>query len=383
MTPPVTISLSRLFDIQTSARRVPPIEGLRGFSAMLVFFVHFHTIFGSLVSATPLFLISRFLFNLGHCGVDVFFALSGFVIYGPLVSRPVPYLGFIRRRIVRLYPVYTAVFAAYLVASALAPSYSKLPAALPERARFLLSSFLMLPGILPIPPLITVAWSLSYELFFYLSLPLVIRLLRMSLWPRHARVAFWGCACLAFFLACFSVSFPHPRILMFGCGILLWEVGAARTSVSRLSQWLAAAAFLSALSLAGSRSSATFTAPTSALVPWAAAVLPLLFLGTFAVVRAAIAGSGFLGRLFSLNGLRYFGNFSYSYYLIHGAVLLGCREVYRALDLPSRLSSTAFLLLALAAFAATTVAAAVLFLAVERPLSLSSPAQARRPSIAA
>ena len=29
----------------------------------------------------------------------------------------------------------------------------------------------MLPGLLPIKPIITVAWSLSYEWFFYLTLP--------------------------------------------------------------------------------------------------------------------------------------------------------------------------------------------------------------------
>jgi peptidoglycan/LPS O-acetylase OafA/YrhL len=64
---------------------------------------------------------------------------------------------------------------------------------------YLFANFLMLPGILPIVPLITVAWSLSYELSFYLTLPLLIKWLHIPAWPRPARIAFFlalATACL-------------------------------------------------------------------------------------------------------------------------------------------------------------------------------------------
>src|SRR5258708_4934434 len=109
------------FEVQAGAARLLPMEGMRGLSALLVFFVHFHALFGSRIEQSPVHLISLSLATLGHCGVDVFFALSGFIIYGMLLRKPHGYFSFVRRRIGRLYPAFTAIFLVYLCLSIALP----------------------------------------------------------------------------------------------------------------------------------------------------------------------------------------------------------------------------------------------------------------------
>ena len=192
--------------------------------------------------------------------MDVFFALSGYIIYGILLKkRPAPYFQFVGRRIVRLYPAFTAVFLFYVCASVALPAYSKFHISRLSPVGYLLANFLMLPGILPIDPLIIVAWSLSYELCFYLTLPLLIRWLRISAWPRPARIAFF----LALAAACLWPAVPalgrHARLCMFACGILLRETSGWRFRWPQAGAAAALALFALALGLFGLRASPLLT----------------------------------------------------------------------------------------------------------------------------
>jgi peptidoglycan/LPS O-acetylase OafA/YrhL len=90
---------------------------------------------------------------------------------------------------------------------------------------------------------------------------------------------------------------------------------------------------------------------------------------------AAFRGGNVASRAMSWTPLRWLGNMSYSYYLLHGLVVI---TVFRGLAALVGLgwpSGTAFALL-LPVFAASVAASLVLFAAVERPLSLH-PARAR------
>src|SRR5262249_13825313 len=156
----------------------------RGFAVLLVFLVHYHTIFGPFAdSASVPYVVSSALEAIGHCGVDLFFVLSGYIIYGSLINRRLSYSGFLTRRVQRLYPAFICVCAIYLLLSLAIPAVSKIPNALGEAAIFLLENLLFLPGIFDLPVLVTVSWSLSYELFFYLTLPLLVLLLKLRCWP--------------------------------------------------------------------------------------------------------------------------------------------------------------------------------------------------------
>ena len=82
----------------------------------------------------------------------------------------------------------------------------------------------MLPGMLPIKPIITVAWSLSYEWFFYLLLPVVVASLGIRKWPWSWRTVFFAALSVVYAGLAVRGSVPNSRLIIFGAGILLWEV---------------------------------------------------------------------------------------------------------------------------------------------------------------
>jgi hypothetical protein len=104
-----------LFELQSAGSRILPMEGTRGFSALLVFFVHFYSLFGSRAQSPPLADAFLFLGTIGHRGVDVFLVLSGFIVNGILLQKPIGYFVFMRQRVVRLYPVFTTIFVLYVI----------------------------------------------------------------------------------------------------------------------------------------------------------------------------------------------------------------------------------------------------------------------------
>jgi len=100
---------------------------------------------------------------------------------------------------------------------------------------------------------------------------------------------------------------------------------------------------------------------------------PLLFVSFFALALYSLFYNGILSRFFSVTRLRWVGNTSYSYYLIHGLTL---RFVARSMGYAfgtQPLPAVLFLLLCAGAMLATIVVGALLFLAVEKPLSMASP----------
>ena len=106
------------------------MEGLRGFAVFLVFVVHYVTLFGPWNSKTSwLHELSRVIHALGNVGVDLFFVLSGYLIYGSLIERGQRYLVFLRRRVERIYPAFLVVFVAYVALSYVFPAENKIPSA--------------------------------------------------------------------------------------------------------------------------------------------------------------------------------------------------------------------------------------------------------------
>ena len=139
---------------------VRPMEGLRGFAVLLVFCTHYVTLIGPwLNEASWLGHAADALHTVGNAGVDLFFVLSGYLIYGSLMARPQAYLAFMRRRVRRIHPTFLAVLAIYLLLSLVFPAERKIPADTADAAVYLLQNILLLPGLFPIVPIITVAWS--------------------------------------------------------------------------------------------------------------------------------------------------------------------------------------------------------------------------------
>jgi exopolysaccharide production protein ExoZ len=107
-------------------------------------------------------------FGVGAAGVDIFFVISGFIMW-VVTSRRTPKPGqFLARRAERIVPLYWLVTLATATAAILAPS--AFPAMRPT-ASHVVQSLFFIPHRDPtglIAPLIVPGWTLNYEIFFYL-----------------------------------------------------------------------------------------------------------------------------------------------------------------------------------------------------------------------
>jgi len=144
---------------------------------------------------------SRVDFGIGAAGVDVFFVISGFVMWTVTGDRAPAPLDFVKRRVIRVAPLYWLVTLS-LVAGAMAFP-DRFPEVDADPLHILLSlAFIqhLNPDGQPFPVL-TPGWSLNYEAVFYLVfaacllLPTRLRLIGLSLalatlslsgflWPR-------------------------------------------------------------------------------------------------------------------------------------------------------------------------------------------------------
>lgn len=353
--------------------RLISIEGLRGYAALLVFLVHHHSLFGSYLNGSRVaFNISLFLHVIGNSGVDVFFVLSGFLIYGHVMRKPSPCITFLRRRIRRIYPTFLVVLGTYIVLSPFVQHGSKLPKPLTAELGYIAENVLLLPGIFDIDPLVTVTWSLSYELFFYISIPLLVVFTRIRQWRRLPRVTFF----LAVFVVhCAGYRFgvlPHIRLAMFTAGILLFEIVDGqwiRPKLSAFGEWLSILGYLGALGFLGWTNLVRNSLSDNRGVPlmWTL----LLSISVSALVLYCIGFSGVLNAFFSTGIVRCLGNMSYSYFLVQGLVLNGMAVLMsKLLGSTTSLPIPLFLLLFLLNLTLSIAAGLVLFVAVEWPFSL-------------
>src|SRR6185295_1583314 len=217
----IRAGLRDFYDPLHDQERVLSMEGARALAIALVFCVHSNALLGGYLPASSWSAkFAQSAWAIGHSGVDLFFVISGILIYGALLARKPNYGQFLRRRVVRIYPTFLAVFGLYLFLSAVFPERSKLIGSWTSRLVYLGENLLLLPGVFSIPPLIAVTWSLSYEFFFYLALPLLVNFTRMRGWRRWQRVSLLT-ALLGLIL---SGVLPLPiRMGMFLVGMLVYE----------------------------------------------------------------------------------------------------------------------------------------------------------------
>jgi exopolysaccharide production protein ExoZ len=366
-----------------SSRRLLPMEGLRGFAVLLVFFVHLDALFGPYANSAPILqTASGFLGLIGNTGVDLFFVLSGYLIYGALIRHRVTTRHFLIRRVQRIYPTFLAVFVFYLVLSGLFPDSSRLRGYdWPALVLYIGQNLLLLPGMFVITPVITVAWSLSYELFFYISIGAFVSITRMWCWTKAYRIGFMLVVAYGSLGACYVIEHSHVRAVMFVIGMLLFEALSSDSFIrllSRMGEVVAIAVFAGTLVYCYLLD--VHSELFSALPGWwsGRSIVPgvLSYQGPYKTFALSIsvfwlcvycfAYDGMLRHTFSWTPLRYLGNMSYSYYLIHGATLQGFALFIRAF-LPQAPGVIVYVSGLIFGFAATWMSATALFLTVEKP----------------
>jgi exopolysaccharide production protein ExoZ len=294
--------------------RIRSMEGLRAYAVALVFCVHF---FGHyfdrtrginfdsfrVSEATNGFdLISYYLAS-SHYGVDLFFLLSGFLIFKIVSRSDFNYLSFLCNRLIRLYPAFAFALAVHLVYVAYFwdTTFDLLT---------IVQNMFFLHGIweLGIKPISVPTWSLAYEWLFYLGFPALILCV-----ARGRALSLWHIAlCAMLVLVAIGPIGPHyVRFLMFFAG-----AGLACVQAEALKRWM-------------------LWVPDAAVLV-VVVVVNLLFVvdqnyyhfiwiyavtSTFLVAKT-IYGQGFLNRIFCVKPMRTLGNLSYSFFLLHGLALI-------------------------------------------------------------
>ncbi|MFN3437325.1 MAG: acyltransferase family protein [Acidovorax sp.] len=163
------------------------IQALRGIAALMVLFFHMHPHW----DLVPILSLTSGLARWGFSGVDIFFALSGFVVYRS-AQRTVPMRGiwaFTKKRLLRIYLGYWPV----LLAIALVTVYVH-QEQLPALEKMVFSTLLLYPNIWD--NWLSPAWSLTMEIYFYLWIGLIALLparyqIKAIIWVMSVLAA-WG-----------------------------------------------------------------------------------------------------------------------------------------------------------------------------------------------
>ncbi|MCE9649116.1 MAG: acyltransferase [Parvibaculum sp.] len=147
-------------------RNITTIQLLRGIAAVVVLFGHAQTEAQQMSHE----LLRRLPFAWG-IGVDIFFVISGFImVYSSrnLFGQPGAALEFMKRRIIRIVPLYYFYTAAMIAATLFFKDQLASAKFSPDMAFF---SFLFFPyadSLGKMHPILGLGWTLNYEMFFYL-----------------------------------------------------------------------------------------------------------------------------------------------------------------------------------------------------------------------
>ncbi|HIF9541977.1 TPA: acyltransferase family protein [Photobacterium damselae] len=128
------------------------IQILRAVAAILV--VIYHS--SSMLKVNNDVLIN--IFQLGKVGVDVFFVISGYIILMSMDRKKYEPFCFLLKRLLRIYPIYWFFLLIYILMMSVNDNLS---------LTWILSSTLLIP-IETFSPIISQAWTLQFEVYFYL-----------------------------------------------------------------------------------------------------------------------------------------------------------------------------------------------------------------------
>jgi exopolysaccharide production protein ExoZ len=149
--------------------KVQSLEMLRAAAALLVVLYHTQSIFDSRAGHIPF----GGMFGAGYRGVDLFFVLSGFIIayaHGDDVGRPSRLPNYVFNRVARIYP------AAWIMTGLAIGFYSLGFGGSDKAAKLAPTAIIASAALLPQhgDALVTVTWTLKYEMFFYATFAVLI-----------------------------------------------------------------------------------------------------------------------------------------------------------------------------------------------------------------
>jgi exopolysaccharide production protein ExoZ len=198
------------------------LQACRAIASVMIVLLHL----GGTISSENYFGIKLFsiLFSFCHAGVPLFFVLSGFIIFNAHyndISKPSKLAIYIKKRLIRVYPIYWIIFVLTLsVTSFLSPD------TVPHDIFVIVAAFLLIPQDMKlfgdVSPVVGVAWTLQYEIFFYFFFAVTI----LNRWLSIAIGTIVLCAYFFYSNQASLTSFP-VSFLVRGHYILLFAMGMA------------------------------------------------------------------------------------------------------------------------------------------------------------
>ncbi|MEG6219956.1 acyltransferase [Enterobacter hormaechei] len=290
------------------------IDGMRGFLALMVFLHHSSIWWQYLHTGNWSNPSSLFYANIGKVAVVFFFMITGFLFFGKLISgNPVKWKDLYWSRFTRLTPmfmvsllvVFLIVF--YLTDWKLRTGISSL---LVSMARWIPFTLLGMPDIngLQKTSIIVagVPWSLVYEWFFYLSLPLIALFLRKDKINIYTTLSFISVICF--------IAYPalkiHIASFLFGLIAAIINKRKPRLFSNNKHFQNILVAFVLLI--------------TCFIIPDPYNLFTITLCGIAFITIAN--GCTFFG-IFTLRTCQVFGESTYSMYLLHGIILFSAIKI--------------------------------------------------------
>ena len=300
-------------------------------------------------------------------GVDVFFVISGFImvyVSGKDFARPGAAWQFLRRRLIRIVPLYWALTTLLLVVGLLLPQLLTIPVG---SLSYIVSSYLFIPEWrvgAPVPeirPLLALGWTLNYEMLFYVALAGVMFL------PVKRAIAVLTVLFGAAVTARFAFDVRQTQLMFWSDPIILEFLMGCHLALARQAGWRLSAPAALLLAMAGIVGLVLNSGSAAELRPLMVG-LPALML----VAAAALGPS--LPRLAPTRIAILLGDASYALYLSHPLFIRALREVWLKLADPA----WPLWLYALLGVVTACLAAVPIYLLFERPMTRLLQGKAKR-----
>lgn len=284
------------------------INGLRGLCILMVF-VHHIANSGILPDVDSyIYRAAMHLFSTFRYGVEIFFMISGYVIYNSL-KRHASFKSFIVDRFIRIHPTWIPILICLfvfgpIVGRGIFESFDPM-----IWSSTFISNLFFLPPIIPFPLAHPAAWSLSYEWLFYLISGLGV----YYLMPRRGKITSFA---LLFIISVFFINF-FPRGLYFISGIIVARNEDKIKSYSKyfILPSLSFFLFLFIWEKTGASYAEIYQTVLEYSLDSRIIYLLLAFIfGTYMFATITL-GNGLITKLLDTPVFQFLGNISYAFYL--------------------------------------------------------------------
>ena len=303
--------LGKRFGIPSSQGRFAAIDGLRGYLALFVFLHHSCIWFFYFKTGQWKVPPSNLYTHFGQNGVAFFFMITAFLFFSKLLDgkqKPIDWNRLFISRFFRIVPLYLFLMLLFaLVIGYISEGIlnEPLPLLINKACYWLGFTFFGNPNLNGLNNTFTivagVTWSLPYELFFYISLPMLA--LTVGLVPPLPYIAL-SIACMTWLLASWHPESYHLKAFLGGivASLLVRSDSFCQIAASKVASMIAIASVTLVINL----------------YPLAYTDVPLLLLSLAFAIFAD--GNSLFGVLTS-GASRVLGEMAYSIYLLHGIFL--------------------------------------------------------------